>query len=215
MDTTDSATRRIRDHYNRNSRHYHVVERLSSQIWRQRLAERARGRVLEVGVGTGMNLPYYRSGTEVTGIDLSPGMLDYARKRAHEAKAKVRLLEMDVESMSFPDNSFDTVVSTYVFCAVPHPVRGLKEMRRVCRPDGRVMMLEHTRSSHPFWGMIMDLINPLTVRVIGDHINRDTVHNARMAGLNVEQVVNLWKDVLKYIEATPKGEASPLLPRRS
>jgi len=157
--------------------------------WRKRLWSLVRGpRVLEVGVGTGRNIEFYPSGVEVTGIDLTPGMLERARKRAAALNRKVDLRLGDVQCLDFPDNTFDTVVATFVFCSVPDPVQGLSEVRRVVRPGGQVLILEHMRSAQPLVGLLMDLLNPSVVRTMGANINRRTVENARQGGLILENV---------------------------
>ena len=89
---------------------------------------------MEVGVGTGKNLPYYLREIEIAAIDFSPGMLKCARKKASTEDVRVALIEMDVQKLDFPDNYFDTVFATFVFCSISDPVLGLKELKRVCKP---------------------------------------------------------------------------------
>src|SRR5690625_5496538 len=98
---------------------------------------------------------------------------------------------MDAEKIDFPDNTFDTVVSTCVFCSVPDPVKGLKEIRRVVKPEGKIVMLEHMRSENIVAGKMLDLINPLTIRIVGANVNRKTIENIEKAGLKIEQQSNL------------------------
>lgn len=156
--------------------------------WRQWIWERVRGpRVLEIGVGTGRNFPYYRPEWEITAVDLSEQMLERARRKARRLGLKVHLLPMDAQFLAFPDASFDTVVATWVFCSVPDPVRGLREAYRVLRPGGRLLLLEHVRAADPL-GRWMDLLDPLVVRWTGAHINRRTVENVRRAGFAIEAV---------------------------
>ncbi|TDA69983.1 MAG: class I SAM-dependent methyltransferase [Clostridia bacterium] len=171
---------------------------------RRRVIAQAMGKVLEVGVGTGANLPHYPPGGEVVAIDFSPAMLAKAREKASGARVPVQLLEMDVQNMSFPDASFDTVVATCVFCSVPDPVKGLKEVRRVCRPGGRVILLEHVRSENPVAGAIMDVINPVCASLIGDNINRRTVANVQAAGLRLIEVQDVFARIVKLIVAAPQ-----------
>ena len=160
--------------------------------WRQRLWARVSGpRVLEVGVGTGRNMAYYPPGMQITAIDFSPAMLDAARERAEELGVEVDLREMDAEHMTFADASFDTSVATCVFCSVPRPVPGLREMRRVVRPGGQVLLLEHMRAESPILGPLMDVANPLVVRMLGFNINRRTLDNIRAAGLRIVDVEQL------------------------
>jgi len=109
----------------------------------------AKGKTLEVGVGTGKNLPYYSPEIELTAVDFSAGMLKVASEKHKDIPLKgLTLLEMDTQNLSFKDNSFDTVVSTFVFCTVPNPVAGLKELHRVLKPSGKAIFLEHMKSSN-------------------------------------------------------------------
>lgn len=174
---------------------------------RFKLLSNVKGHVLEVGVGTGANLSCYPEDIALTAVDFSPAMLELARKKADRLKLKVNLLEMDAQRLDFPDNTFDFVVSTCVFCSVPDPVAGLKELFRVCKPDGKVLMLEHMRSEHPFVGKIMDLLNPLTVRMTGANINRRTLDHIERAGLLIEENEKLFFTIFRKLELRPdKGE---------
>jgi len=195
---------KIRQRYSRISGLYDFLEAPMEKAfagWRQELLAGARGRVLEVGVGTGKNLPYYPEGTEITGIDFSPNMIARARQRRDELQLKnIELKEMDVQDLSFPEDSFDTVVSTCVFCSVPLPIAGLRELRRVLKPEGRMLMLEHVRSEKPVIGLMMDILNPLPLYIYGANINRHTLTNLREAGFTKIHQENLWGDIMKRIE---------------
>lgn len=197
--TTASVIRK----YNRNAIFFDAMDRMLKEEWRQAILRQAFGRALEVGVGTGQNLPLYDPGitAELVAIDFSPGML--ARAREKPCRIPVTLLEMDAQLMAFPDASFDTVLATCVFCTVPDPVQGLREVRRVCRPGGRVLLLEHVRIDKPVIGTVMDLLDPLVAAIIGTHINRRTVENVRLAGLHIERVQPLRGDLIKLIHARP------------
>ncbi len=159
--------------------------------------------VLEVGVGTGKNFFYYPPGITVTGVDLSPRMLERAARRARDNGASVNLAEMDVQQLAFPDNTFDTIFATFVFCSVPDPVRGLAEVRRVCRAGGRLILLEHVRPQSSFKGFLFDILNHLTVRLTGANINRRTPENLKKAGWKIRIEENLKSDIVKWIEAEP------------
>ena len=178
------------------------MERFRFASWRVMIRDRIVGpRVLEVGVGTGKNFPYYPDGVKVTGIDMSSHMLRRARKRALRLITPVQLLEMDVQDLGFEDHSFDTVFATFVFCSVPDPVMGLQELRRVCTPGGRLLLLEHMRPNNPFLGTLFDGINPLIVRMTGANINRKTVDNVKKAGWKIISEERLSSDIVRLIEA--------------
>jgi len=204
----ESITDLIRKRYDRLAPFYDLleapVERFRFSSWRNRLTDRVIGKqALEVGVGTGKNLRYYPSNVKVTAIDVSPRMLDKSGKRAEALGIKVDLKLMDAQALKFPDDRFDTVFATFVFCSVPDPVLGLKELRRVCRPAGRLLLLEHMRPENPFLGLVFDALNPLVVRLIGANINRKTINNIHSAGWTVETVRDLSSDIVRWIEARP------------
>jgi phosphatidylethanolamine/phosphatidyl-N-methylethanolamine N-methyltransferase len=121
--------------------------------------------VLEVGVGTGLNLSLYRPGTDVTGIDFSQEMLDRAGERAAREGLAPRLFQMDAADLRFADGTFDLVYAPYVISVVPDPVVVLREMQRVCRPGGGVIVLNHFRSTHPLLSRLERWISPFTVRI--------------------------------------------------
>lgn len=198
-------TEKIRRRYNRNAVFFDSMDRMIREDWRRQVMAKAAGNVLEVGVGTGKNLPYYRPDicTKVTGIDFSPGMLAVAVPRAAQAPVPVELIEMDVQALKFAAATFDTVVSTCVFCSVPNPVDGLKEIKRVCNPNGKILFLEHMRVNWPIVGTLMDVINPISVGLLGVNINRRTVENIEKAGLTILKIENLMGPLVRYIEAKP------------
>jgi len=128
--------------------------------WRPRFWSWTQGpQVLEVGVGTGKNIPYYPDGAQMTAIDLTPGMLELARAGAAELNAAVALQFGDVQALDFPDETFDDVVATFVFCLVPDPVLSFDEIAWVLKPNGSVHLLEHVRSPNLVLGTLMDLLD--------------------------------------------------------
>jgi phosphatidylethanolamine/phosphatidyl-N-methylethanolamine N-methyltransferase len=196
MAMDDKATTRTQFRYNRIAPVYDlmeaVIERFAFRRWRERLWSLVDGnRVLEVGVGTGKNVPYYPRGVQVTAVDLSDKMLDRAQRRVQELDTEVAVRLMDAQKLAFPEAAFDVAVATFVFCSVPDPVLGLRELGRVVRPGGQILLLEHVRVNRPVMGKLMDLLDPFVARLMGPHINRRTVENVKKAGLDIERVEEL------------------------
>lgn len=200
---TESAL--VRERYDRTARHYDVMtwpmEVMAMDRYRSRLIAEVDGaRVLEVGVGTGRNLSLYTDAVQVDAIDFSPRMLERAQRRP--PRANVRLALMDVQELAWPAETFDTVVSTCVFCSVPDALKGLQEIRRVLRAGGRALFLEHVRPGTPWLAALFDWLDPFVSRR-GPHINRRTMETIRAAGFVVEREENLMSDVLKLVVAHP------------
>ncbi|HBY97072.1 MAG: methyltransferase domain-containing protein [Ardenticatenaceae bacterium] len=195
MTPDPGATARTRARYQRIAPLYDRIEAMAEgryRSWRSHLWSLVRGpKVLEVGVGTGKNMPFYPPGVEVTAVDLTPGMLERARRRAADLNLDVDLRLGDVQALDFPGAAFDDVVGTFTFCSVPNPVLGLRELARVVKPGGRVLLLEHVRAANPLVGALMDALNPLVVRMMGANINRRTVENVARSGLRLEGVQDL------------------------
>ncbi|MCL6643225.1 MAG: class I SAM-dependent methyltransferase [Candidatus Bipolaricaulota bacterium] len=188
---------------NRPPNRVNSMKLLAFRRWREKLwAHVHGGRVLEVGVGTGKNFSYYPQDAQVTAIDISERMLERARRHAARLGITVEILLMDAHTLAFLDESFDYVVATFVFCSVPDPVLGLSEVRRVCKPTGTVVLLEHMRPESPWLGKLFDLFNPMVVRLTGANINRTTVENIQRAGLVIKHCESLAsKGIVKLIVA--------------
>ena len=202
-----NPTRENRARWDRLARHYRLVERLSErylQAWRGVLWQRASGRILEMGAGTGLNLPYYPAGAEITACDLSGGMLGKAVERARAGNVRIRFCEADICRLPFPDGAFDTAAATFVFCSLADPVPCLREMGRVTKADGRVLLLDHVRIDRPFVGPLMDLLNVATVRFAGEHITHRTEELARAAGLEILESREFgFMGIIRFIAARP------------
>jgi ubiquinone/menaquinone biosynthesis C-methylase UbiE len=202
------ATDLVRKRYDRFAPFFDVLEKPMERFrfsnWRLKFRDRLFGkRALEVGVGTGKNIPYYPSQAHIIAIDISRCMLDRAEKRAKAMNINVDLRLMDVQELDFSDQTFDMVFATFVFCSVPDPILGLTELHRVCKPDGMLLLLEHMRPENRILGMVFDALNPLIVRLTGANINRRTMDNIDVAGWKIEKLENLSSDIVRWIEARP------------
>jgi ubiquinone/menaquinone biosynthesis C-methylase UbiE len=174
------------------------METLGGRRARQRLLARATGNVLELGVGTGLNLPYYPTGAHLTGVDISPRMLARARHRAGRLDRDITLDVADIQHLPYADASFDTVTATCVFCSVADPVQGLREAARVLRPTGQLLLYEHVRPHNPVLGKLTDLLSPLTRRLMGPELNRRTEDNLTAAGLRILEIhrQGIWREIV-------------------
>ena len=207
----NEATALTRARYERISPIYDRIEWLMErrfQPWRQKIWQFVHGpQVLEVGVGTGKNMEFWPLNCRITAIDLTPGMLDIARQRAKSLnRHEDDLLLADVQHLELLSGFFDTIVATFVFCSVPDPVQGLRELGRVVRPDGQILLLEHVRIDRPVIGTLMDVLAPLVVRLNGANINRRTVENVCAAGLQIDRIEDLDDmGMFKLVFARSKG----------
>jgi ubiquinone/menaquinone biosynthesis C-methylase UbiE len=161
----------------------------------------ASGKVLEVAVGTGKNLTYYPRNCRIIALDRSTEMLKVAGNRATKLSVHVSLLTADAEALPFPDNSFDTVVSSLSTCTFPNPVAALEELARVCRTDGKILLLEHGRSGCEPLGRWQDRHADKFAKPLGCHWNRDPLELVRQAGLKIDKSRRVFLGVFHQIEA--------------
>lgn len=198
-----NRNKKVKKRYDRTAAFYDFFEKpmelIAFKKWRLNLMAELEGKVLEIGVGTGRNIEFYPNNLDITAIDFSEKMLKRARQKADRLNKNVELLLMDAEEMDFPDNTFDTVFTTCVFCSVPNPLKGLREIRRVCKPNGKIVMIEHERSEKKLIGLLMDLLNPVVVTMHGANINRRTVENIYKSGFTNVEITNLTADIVKKI----------------
>ncbi len=212
MNTGETA--RTRSRYDRQAALYDLMEapverlvfaRLRRKLWN----DVGGGTTLEVGIGTGKNMPYHPQGVRIVAVDLSPRMLRRAASRARRLGRAVDLVLADAQHLPFRDGAFAAGAATFVFCSVPDPVAGLRELRRVVRKDGRMRLLEHVRAANRVVGRMMDLLNPMAVRLTGANINRDTVSNVANAGITLDTVESRGLGLLKLIRGSarrPSGQ---------
>ncbi len=167
---------------------------------KRRLFSRMAGRCLMMAAGTGNDFRFFPPGLDITAIDVSPRMIERARRKAADYGGSLEILLMDAQNLQFADASFDTVVTSCTLCSVPDPIRGLREIYRCLKPGGRLLMFEHVRSRFGPVAVFQDLMTAVT-RLIGPDMNRDTVGNVQRAGFNVLRERNAYFDVVKAIGA--------------
>lgn len=192
-----------------------IAEQYEKKIWfdqhilgvarlRKKLLSKAFGKILDVACGTGQNFQFFAPNSQIMAVDLSPNMLDMARMNANHYGLNVQFAVMDAEKLEFPDESFDTVVSTLSTCTFPNPVKALQEMKRVCRPDGLILLLEHGRSSMAWFASYQDRHE---YQHYQDHAgcrwNQDPLDSVQAAGLKVSKNKRNILGMFHTIEARP------------
>lgn len=182
-------------------REMRIFDRLLFPGGREWVCAQASGEVLEIGIGTGRNLPHYPSDVRLTGVELSPSMLEIARARARQLGREVDLRVGDAQALEFSDESFDTVVCTLSLCTIPDDRTAVAEVRRVLRPGGRFLLLEHVRSPLLPVRLGQRLLEPLAVRFEADHLLREPLEHLRVEGFEVERVERLKLGIVERVAA--------------
>jgi ubiquinone/menaquinone biosynthesis C-methylase UbiE len=178
-----------------------LFEQSGLLAWRDWLVRGARGRVLEVGCGTGRNLPRYPAAVRVIGVEPDLAALERARRRA----PTVPLVRARAEQLPFRDGCFDTVVSSLVFCSVDHPAAGLAEIRRLLAPTGELRMLEHVRAKSRLGGFLQDRLQPIWTWASGGcRPNRPTEQSAEAAGFTIDAASYRARRLLRRFVARPR-----------
>jgi len=169
------------------------------------ITSRARGRALEIAVGTGIDLALFPADVQVTGLDLSPAMLVFARKKAAQLGRDVELVTGDAQELPFDDESFDTVVTALALCSIPDPVAAIDEMKRVLVPGGRLLLLDHIRSSWPPVVAAQWLVERITIPVAGEHFTRRQLPIVRNAGFEIVETQRRKAGTVEQIHARKPG----------
>ncbi len=197
--------KRVRRVYDRDPDAYHRSMSSGLTAWmlagrREKVGEMVRGRLLDVGFGTGLSLPHYPASVEVVGVDFSLAML------RHAARGAAALIQANAEHLPFADRSFDSVAFNLSLCTIPDPLAAVKEAVRVARPGAPMVFLEHVRSHLLPVALIQEAVNPACVVLQADHFNRRTVDTVRRAGVEIDQVDRWWLGIFNLIAGHAPAE---------
>jgi ubiquinone/menaquinone biosynthesis C-methylase UbiE len=207
--TVSEETERLKRHWDREAPTYDrrmgFFERVLIGEGREWVCSRASGEVLEVAVGTGRNFTFYPQGVRLSGIDLSPAMLEIARKRAEEFGVDADLREGDAQRLPFADASFDTVVCTLSLCNIPDDRRAIAEMKRVLRSGGRLLLLDHVRASSKVWLAVQRVLEPVLRRFSCEHLLRRPLEHVVAEGFEVEQRERSKAGIVERLSARKPG----------
>jgi ubiquinone/menaquinone biosynthesis C-methylase UbiE len=212
MTGSDGETKRVQRLYDEGASRYDKLISFSEKLLfgdgRRWVCSQARGEVLEIAIGTGRNLPYYPEGVRLTGVELSPAMLEVARLRAQELGRDVDLRVGDAQALEFPDERFDAVVCTLSLCTIPDDRKTVAEARRVLRPGGRLLSLEHVRSPIRAVRAVQQVLDPVFVRFGADHLLREPLGHVEAEGLEVDWLERSKWGIIERLSARKPGQAS-------
>jgi ubiquinone/menaquinone biosynthesis C-methylase UbiE len=221
-DVTAGRRQRWQRYWNRHAYSYDremaLLDRLLFRDTRRWVCAQATGQVLEVAIGTGLNIGFYPHGVALTGIDLSPAMLAIARRRAHELGRTVDLRCENAEALNFPDASFDTVVCTFALCGIPDHKQAVAEMVRVLRPGATLLLADHVAAAHPALRAVQGLAELVSVPVGGEHLRRRPIELVRSTGLRIVRHDRFAAGIVERLTArmpsdpVPQREQRPFLP---
>lgn len=174
---------------------------------RKNIITEAHGHVLEIGSGTGINFPFYKKASSVEAIEPNRNMIERSMKQKRRATVPIHINKQSAENISFPENTFDSVVSTLVFCTIPNPVKALNNIQRVAKPGATILFLEHVKMKQTLIARTQDLLTPTWQKVAdGCHLNRDTLATIKMSDLEIKDVKTFYKGlviVVKCINSKP------------
>ncbi|MQA09954.1 MAG: methyltransferase domain-containing protein [Pseudonocardiaceae bacterium] len=206
---TPSRNERLRRYWDKHSKTYDkqmgFFDRRLFGDTREWICRQARGDVLEVAIGTGLNLDWYPDDIRLTGVDLSPGMLDQARHRADATERAVTLSVGDAQRLEFPDSSFDTVVATFSLCAVPDDRLVVTEMARVLRPGGLLLLADHVVSTALPARVAQRLLELGSIPVGGEHFRRRPINHVRSNGFDIEAHDRFKLGIVERLAARKPG----------
>jgi len=208
---SSSESQRVRDIFERDAPKYDrqisFFEKVLFGGGREWVCSRAEGEVLEIAAGTGRNLSFYPPSVRLTMTEFTPAMLEIALQRQAELGREAELREGDAQQLDFPDESFDTVVCTLGLCTIPDDRAAVREVRRVLRPGGRFLLLEHVRSPRGVIRAVQHALDPLAVRFEGDHIAREPLEHLRAEDFEVERVERSKLGIVERVVARRPASA--------
>jgi ubiquinone/menaquinone biosynthesis C-methylase UbiE len=214
MNASDKRARRLRRYWDKHARNYDKQmafwERRLFGDGRQWLCAKATGDVLEVAIGTGRNLPFYPESIRLTGVDFSPAMLELARRQADRLGRHVDLRLGDAQALGLPDAGFDTVVCTFSLCAIPDERRAIAEMKRVLRPGGRLLLLDHVAGATWPVRAVQWLLEQVTRPLNEEHLLRRPLLQVRAEGFEVEQAERSKLGIVEQLAARKPAEPASL-----
>jgi ubiquinone/menaquinone biosynthesis C-methylase UbiE len=198
-----ASSERVREIYQRHAANYDASLRSNTlESMRANLFARATGDVLELGIGTGATIKHYASISSLTGLDLSEAMISKAREKTNHVAFKTDFRIQDFQTLEFENASFDTVTSSLGLCGIPDPERLFLEIRRVLRPGGKLLALEHVRPPSIFLGLLFDAINPVWEHFTGCYPNRKTKDLLENAGFKVNVLERHYLGILIALECS-------------
>jgi ubiquinone/menaquinone biosynthesis C-methylase UbiE len=176
---------------------------------RKKIWKLAYGKVLDAGMGTGRNIPFYPEDSEVYGIDISNGMLMKAAKRAKKLKKDIHMQNMNVATTIFPNNHFDTIVATFLFCVMPDTLqpKALKELKRICKVNGKIILLEYEYSHNPLRKIIMKLLSPYVKFFYNARFDRRTAEYIKNENFRIIENTYVYQDTITMMVLQPKHDA--------
>lgn len=193
------------DKFNRQAKSYERKSRKKGfdWRWRKKLLQSANGKILELSVGAGKNFRLYPKNAQITAVDFSEKMLEIARKNAASYQLNADLVCASVEDLSFPANTFDTIVSTLSFCAYNDPVTILKKVQTWCKPDGQILLMEHGRSSYRLLSWVQDRMDRWQYRMVGCHPNRNMIEIFKASDLQIQKLERKFFTTVHLVWARP------------
>jgi ubiquinone/menaquinone biosynthesis C-methylase UbiE len=175
----------------------------SEKKWREKLILCAKGKVMEVGVGAGANFSYYSKDAQVMAVDFSNEMLNRAKEAAADSNIQAEFVLSDIESLSFPDDSFDTIVSTLTLCGYEDPLKVLTKFNKWCKRNGQILLMEHGISSNRFVGYLQTAIDPVFIKFTGCHLNRDITQILKKSNIQINKMEHYLLGAVHLVWAAP------------